>query len=310
MRVTLWGTRGSLPAPGPETARYGGNTPCVQVCGEDGTVLVLDAGSGIRRLGASLAGALSRVDLLLTHLHMDHVQGLGFFAPLYDPAVEVHIWGPASLTLHLWSRLSRYLSPPLFPIRLRDLPRPPVLHDVPCGEFSIGPFVIDSMLICHPGPTVGYRIAADGAALTYLPDHEPALGVPEFPSSPDWTSGCALAAGADLLIHDAQFSAAEYPTRVGWGHSALPQTLAFASLAQVRHLVLFHHDPDHTDADLDRLTEQAVAAHGPVYPVTIAAEGMAFTLSAEQRAARLEPSSPGPPARRAPAAGPRARSAG
>src|SRR5689334_1957852 len=118
MRVTLWGTRGSLPTPGPDNARYGGNTSCVEVRAADGTTLVLDAGTGIRRLGTRLAKSAGRVDLLLTHLHMDHIQGLGFFAPFYVQDLEVHIWAPASTTETLHSRLSRYMSPPLFPVRL------------------------------------------------------------------------------------------------------------------------------------------------------------------------------------------------
>jgi phosphoribosyl 1,2-cyclic phosphodiesterase len=114
MQVTLWGTRGSLATPGPEMARYGGNTSCVGVVGREGTMLVLDAGTGIRRLAATIPESLHRVDILLTHLHMDHIQGLGFFAPVYRPDFEVHIWGPASATLRLQARLMRYLSPPLF----------------------------------------------------------------------------------------------------------------------------------------------------------------------------------------------------
>src|SRR5215472_3808209 len=144
MRVALWGTRGSLGSPGAEAARYGGNTSCVEARGSEGTVLVLDAGTGIRRLGVALPSSLRRVDVLLTHLHMDHIQGLGFFAPLYNPEVEVHIWGPASATLDLRARLMRYLSPPLFPVHLRDLPCNLVLHEVPRGEFEIGPFRIRS----------------------------------------------------------------------------------------------------------------------------------------------------------------------
>src|SRR5213593_2066954 len=142
MHVTLWGTRGSVAAPGPETARYGGNTSCVEVRGTDGTILVLDAGTGIRRLGAALPRGLRRVDLLLTHLHMDHLQGLGFFAPLYNPAAEVHLWGPASATLDLRQRLTRYLSPPLFPVQLRELPCDLRLHEVTCGDFAVGEFQI------------------------------------------------------------------------------------------------------------------------------------------------------------------------
>lgn len=278
MKVTLWGTRGSLPTPGPETARYGGDTSCVEVRGPEGTVLVLDAGTGIRRLGATLPPTLSRVDLLLTHLHMDHVLGLGFFGPLFAPQVELRIWGPASTTRGLRKRLIRYLSPPLFPVPLRDLPAP-LFHEVPCGEFRIGEFSITSALVCHPGPTVGYRIATSEAVLTYLPDHEPALGVPRFPVSAEWTSGYALAAGADLLIHDAQYTPEEYAARVGWGHSSFQHAIQFGRLAGARHLVLFHHDPGHSDDHLDRLVTQAVAQNRPSFPVTIAAEGAAFELT-------------------------------
>jgi ribonuclease BN (tRNA processing enzyme) len=280
MRLTLWGTRGSLPAPGPETVRYGGNTSCVEVRDAQDTVLVLDAGSGIRRLGTRLAGGAGRVDLLLTHLHMDHILGLGFFAPLHQPGRSVHIWGPASATLSLAQRLTRYLSPPLFPVHLRDLPCALELHEVPCGEFVVGEFTISAALVCHPGPTVGYRITASGTTLTYLPDHEPALGVPRPFLDGAWTSGYALSAGADLLIHDAQYAEEEYAQRIGWGHSTLPQAVAFASLAGVRHLMLFHHDPTHSDEDLDRLVSAAVAALRPAFPVSPAIEGATFTLGA------------------------------
>ena len=136
-RVTLYGTRGSVASPGPETAGYGGNTSTVEVCGSDGTLLVLDAGTGIRRLGQQVPRTMSRIDILLTHLHMDHIQGLGFFAPLYNPAIEIHIWGPSSSTLSLEARLSRYLSPPLFPVHLRDLPRL-TCHQLPYTPFEIG----------------------------------------------------------------------------------------------------------------------------------------------------------------------------
>ena len=138
MRVTLFGTRGSLAAPGAETNQYGGNTSTVEVCANDGTLLVLDAGTGIRRLAKQIPLATARIDILLTHLHMDHIQGLGFFGPLYDPGVDVHIWGPASSMLRLEARLSRYLSPPLFPVHLRDLPKV-VCHEVPSPPFDIGP---------------------------------------------------------------------------------------------------------------------------------------------------------------------------
>lgn len=280
MHVTLWGTRGSLATPGPDTARYGGNTSCVSVRGREGTLLVLDAGTGIRRMGTRIDPSVRRVDVLLTHLHMDHIQGLGFFAPLYRPDFEVHIWGPASTQLSLVARLQRYLSPPLFPVCLRELPCRLTLHEVPSDDCPIGEFRVTAARVCHPGPTVGYRIAdASGKTLAYLPDHEPALGPNPFPSLPRaWTSGGALAAEADLLIHDSQYTAHQYAARVGWGHSSLAQVLDFATLAEVAHLVPFHHDPDHSDTELDRLMTEAVDAAQPRYRVTPGREGMTLEL--------------------------------
>ena len=188
MKVTLRGTRGSMANAGPNTVRYGGNTSCVEVRGHDGTVVVLDAGTGILALGEALVGA-PRIDVLLTHLHMDHIQGLGFFKPLFCQDVEVHIWGPPSVTLDMRERLARYLSPPLFPVRIRDLPCRLELHDVARDRFSIGAFDIMADLVCHPGPTVGYRITEGGVTFTYLPDHEPALATRQRPH------GCRLDVG-------------------------------------------------------------------------------------------------------------------
>ena len=251
MRVTLWGTRGSLAAPGPETVRYGGNTACVEVRGKRNALLVLDAGTGIQRLGAMVRGGRGRIDLLLTHLHMDHIQGLGFFEPLYERGREIHIWGPPSPTLDLRTRLARYLSPPLFPVRLRDLPCRLTLHNVPPERFEVGGLEVEAALVCHPGSTVGYRISEGTRSLAYLPDHEPALGLREFPGEPEWTSGFDLAAGADLLIHDAQYTTEEYQKRVGWGHSSMRDAIAFATVAGARRFVPFHHDPTHDDAMLE-----------------------------------------------------------
>ena len=278
MRVTLWGTRGSLPTPGPETAGFGGNTVSVEVRADDRSVLVLDAGTGIRNLGRTIPGTASRVDVLLSHLHMDHIQGLGFFAPLYVPDMEVHIWGPPSPAESLRSRLGRYMSPPLFPVRLRDLPCRLSVHEVPVGDVRIGPFSVDASLVCHPGPTVGYRITAGGRALTYLPDHEPALGLRGPLLRDGWTSGLGLARGADLLVHDAQYTDEEYVSRVGWGHSTLARTMEFAALAGAERLVLFHHDPSHDDAALDAMTHRAVEAVRPAMPVSTGAEGDCFVL--------------------------------
>lgn len=278
MKVQLWGTRGSLASPGPETARYGGNTACVEVRGRDGTVLVLDAGTGIRALGTMLAPSAKCIHVLLTHLHMDHIQGLGFFAPLFSSGVEVHLWGPTTRTLDLRGQLVRYLSPPLFPVHLREVPI--VLHDLPPVAFAVGEFTVTAARVCHPGPTVGYRIVSAAGVVAYLPDHEPALGVRGFPSTAEWTSGWALARDADLLIHDAQYSREEYAAHVGWGHSAIDDAIAFAALGRVKRLVTFHHDPSHDDDDLECLTLAATRAAAPSFPVKAGAEGDAFEVGA------------------------------
>jgi phosphoribosyl 1,2-cyclic phosphodiesterase len=276
VKVTLWGTRGSLASAGPETTRYGGNTACVEVRGADGTLLILDAGSGIRRLGVALGMGPTRIDILLTHLHLDHLQGLGFFGPLFAGTGEVHVWGPPSTSADLRTRLGRYLSPPLFPVRVRDLGPRLVLHEAPATATRIGGLTVRADLVIHPGPTVGYRISEGSRSLAYLPDHEPALGAIPFPESRRWTSGYDVAAGADLLIHDAQYTTDEYRTRVGWGHSTIDHLAAFAELARVEQLVTFHHDPEHDDDMLDALHEPMVELSR--VPVTPGREGASFTL--------------------------------
>ena len=278
MQVTLWGSRGSVAAPGPETNRYGGNTSCVAVEGADGTLLILDAGTGIRRLTEAIPKATRRVDILLTHLHLDHIQGLGFFGLLRQPGYEVHIWGPASTTLTLRERLSRYLSPPLFPVYIRDLTASLHMHEVASDKFEIGEFAIMSALVSHWDPTVGYRIESGGKTVAYLPDHEPALGTKDFSVGREWTSGYALAEGVDLLIHDAQYTSEEYKTRMGWGHSSIADAFQFAALAKITHLIPFHHDPTHSDDQLDQLFEQHMHSMRPAFKVTPGAEGMIFEL--------------------------------
>jgi phosphoribosyl 1,2-cyclic phosphodiesterase len=283
MEVKLWGVRGSVPTPGPETARYGGNTACVEVRGDDGSLVVLDAGTGISALGDHLPESVRRIDVLLTHLHMDHILGLGFFAGLYRGGLEVHLWGPASSLNGLRARLSRYLSPPLFPVRLRELGCDLSIHDVPFGTFDIPGFTVTAALVCHPGPTVGYRLFDGTSTLAYLPDHEPALGARRFPDSPRWTSGYDVAAGADLLVHDAQYTEEEYPEHVGWGHSTIDQALLYATAVEAKHLVLFHHDPRHHDDHLDALFAGVRA--DPALRVTPAHESATFVLHRQGRRA-------------------------
>lgn len=281
MKVTLWGTRGSLATPGPETLEFGGNTSCVSIAGSEDTIIILDGGTGIRKLGQQLPESIKHVYILLTHLHMDHVQGLPFFAPLRREGVDVHIWGPASTTMGLRSRLLRYLSPPLFPISVREILSDLHFHELPSGTIAIHEFEVTAQMIIHPNPTVGYRIKDNGRAVTYLPDHEPALGVNAFPIGEDWTSGYDLAEGADLLIHDSQYSVHEYESRVGFGHSCLTHAFRFGQLAQVKEFVPFHHDPTHTDQMLEKMIADTVADVQPSYAVTPGKEGIVIDVGGE-----------------------------
>jgi phosphoribosyl 1,2-cyclic phosphodiesterase len=283
VNVRLWGTRGSLATPGELTSRYGGDTSCVAITDRSGAVVVLDAGTGIRALGQALSPDLHRIDILLTHLHMDHIQGLAFFSPLFNPQIETHIWGPRSTTLTLRERITRYVSPPLFPVHLRDVAPDLQIHEIPGREFDIGAFHVCSELICHPNPTLGYRIEQGDAAVTYMPDHEPALGLTDGYVSGDWTSGYRLAQRADLLIHDAQYSRQEYAKHVGWGHSSIDDAFAFAELAGAAHLVPFHHDPSHTDDDLDELIGRTVDKVCPDFAVTPGTSGASIWIGSGSR---------------------------
>jgi phosphoribosyl 1,2-cyclic phosphodiesterase len=255
MLVRFWGVRGSIPAPGPETTGVGGNTPCVQVTGQDGTQLLLDAGSGIRALEPSDLGHSKRLHIVLTHLHLDHIQGLLFFAPLFDPQAEITVWGPPG-AVPLRRRLARYLSNPLSPIEISELPAKVTFKEVP-ERWRLGELELRSALVEHRGTTLGYRITEQNRSLCYLPDHEPGLAT-ALPSAPaDWISGLGLAYGSNVVIHDGQYTDQEYVPRRGWGHSSITDTVAFAARSQPERLLLFHHDPSHVDTELHSLLEQA-----------------------------------------------------
>ena len=281
MQVTIWGCRGSLPTPGHDTVRYGGNTSCLEVELANGSVLVLDAGTGIRELGAKLERRnVRRIQLLLTHLHLDHVEGLRFFGPLWDEQVEIDIWGPPSPLVSLRDRIARAFSPPLFPIAIADVPARVNFNDVPREQWILDGATLRAETIVHPGPTVGYRIESGDRTLVYLPDHEPALTGSISERSLDWISGASLAARADLLVHDAQFSEEEYSHRVGWGHSSSADAIAYCKAVGADRIVLFHHDPSHDDVWLDESEQlaQLLAGSNGVVP-TLAREGMVLAVS-------------------------------
>jgi phosphoribosyl 1,2-cyclic phosphodiesterase len=257
VKIKIWGARGSVPSPGPETTRYGGNTSCVQVTLSDGTIVVLDAGTGIRNLGLTIGGAAPRINILLTHLHLDHIQGLMFFAPAFRPKTEIVVWGPKSPEASLQDRIARYISAPLSPVEMRELPSDVSFRDAPITEWEIGPARVQCTSVAHRGPTLGYRITDGGRSLCYIPDHEPGLGASLAELDPEWISGYKLACRADLLIHDCQYSDEEYPDHVGWGHSRLTDSLTFARRVEAQRVLLFHHDPLHSDDYLDAFSGTA-----------------------------------------------------
>jgi phosphoribosyl 1,2-cyclic phosphodiesterase len=263
VRGRIWGSRGSIASPGQDTKRYGGNTSCVELRPPGCDVVILDAGTGIRELGVRLVreGA-ERIFLLLTHLHVDHLEGLGMFEPIWRKETELHIWGPASPVASLEQRIATYFSPPLFPVHLSEVPATIEYHDASESEWRIDGARFSSNAIIHPGPTVGYRIESKGRVLAYLTDHEPALGADLANDSSDWISGFALAYRADVLIHDCQFTPQEYESRLGWGHSTTEHVARFAEKAEVDRLLLFHHDPMHSDDQLDAMRDDVLDGWG------------------------------------------------
>ena len=282
MHIRIWGTRGSLPTPGAGMVRYGGNTSCVEVTLSDGTHLILDAGTGIRNLPADLGSSGQPVHILLTHLHLDHIQGLMFFPPLFQAGVEVILWGPSAPGLSLERRIARYLSAPLTPIEIRELPCRLDFRQCPTTRWNIGSARISAEAVTHRGPTLGFRIEDGDTSLCYLPDHEPAIIGDIDQLDAEWLSGLSLARDADLLLHDCQYTDAEYPGHIGWGHSALTHALQFAGRVGARQTLLFHHDPLHTDDQLDVMLEEAraqwAARGGDPNAISMAAEGLSLSV--------------------------------
>lgn len=277
MNVRFWGVRGSVSVAEAGSLRYGGNTACVSVGLEGGGHLVLDAGTGIRALGATIDPAAEPIHILLTHLHLDHISGLLFFAPLFHPEAEVTIWGPPGPG-DLRGRLARYLSAPLSPVEIRELPAKVTFRECAPEGWRVGDARISATQVVHRGPTLGFRIEEGDATLAYIPDHEPGLGQDLERDPGEWISGHALACDASLLIHDAQYTEAEYALTVGWGHSRIADALTFARRTDAERVALFHHDPGHDDAMLDELAAQAQAQWRGDGDLTLACEGQVVEL--------------------------------
>jgi phosphoribosyl 1,2-cyclic phosphodiesterase len=280
MLIKFWGVRGSIASPGPETAGVGGNTSCVEVrCG--GTRIVLDAGTGLRKLGDSmLAEGPVEATLLLSHLHWDHIQGLPFFVPAYVPSTNLTILGGANGVMPLRDALSRQMTAPSFPVRLDELGAAIAFEEVRHGQvFGVGGATVRVAKLNHPGGVMAYRIEHGGRSVVYATDTEHYACV-------DPTLR-ALAAGADLLIYDSQYTPEEYRgdigrSKVGWGHSTYAAGAELARTAGVGQYVLFHHDPQRTDAQVGEVERRA----RELFPMSVAArEGMQMVLEPLAKAA-------------------------
>lgn len=286
-RVTFWGVRGSIPTPGPGTARYGGNTPCLSVTNGDSGLLILDAGSGLRGLGHELMRSLPerplRAQLLLTHTHWDHIQGLPFFKPLSAKGNEVRIFGAAQEGVPLEDILGRQMDPMVFPVPLRALAARIEVTEVSPGRFEVEGFEVDAVRLRHPGTTLGYilRPLRGGRSLAYITDNELGTGG-SYPVAANWRDDLVRRlAGVDTLIHDAMYVDQMITARAGWGHSTPREAVDLAGAAGVRRLLLFHFEPEHDDGAMDRILADARAYAARVAPsleVDAATEGMTFTL--------------------------------
>jgi phosphoribosyl 1,2-cyclic phosphodiesterase len=269
--VKLWGVRGSLPSPQAENLGFGGNTACVEIRTPSQERYVFDAGSGIRNLGVEMArcGAENPppIHLFLTHYHWDHIQGLPFFAPLFDPRRLLRIYASRAVRPPK-EALSGQMMEPYFPVPLAQAASRREFEHLDFQEHRVGDLMIRPFPVQHPQGAAGYRIECDGAVIVFVPDREP--GDPRL----DRTIR-EFASNADVLIHDAQYTEAEYAQRHGWGHSTPAEAAAVAREAHVKQLVLFHHDPSHDDAQVSRMVEET-RAH---FPQTLGAcEGRAITL--------------------------------
>ncbi len=278
MHITYFGVRGSCPCSSAQQRRYGGNTSCVlvEVAGE--RPLILDMGTGLRALGHHLNGPLHaagrplRADALLTHLHYDHVLGTPFFPPMRDPGALLEIYGPSQGDESLQDTMAGMVKPPFFPVNMADFRGVLRYRDlVGCDEFSLGGVGIKVRTVPHIGNTLGFRIEAEGVAVAYVPDHQAPLDRATVDDAV-----LALCEGVDLLIHDAQYTEDEFVELSDWGHSTPAYAVQVANEAGARRLTMFHHDPGHTDRDLDRMLRAArrIASSTGKVEVDAAMEGV------------------------------------
>jgi phosphoribosyl 1,2-cyclic phosphodiesterase len=277
MRVKFWGVRGSIATPGATTVRYGGNTSCVEIrAGDD--IIILDAGTGLRPLGLSLLKEFSdqplNLTMLLTHTHWDHIQGLPFFPPIYNPKCRLKIFGCQGARKGLASMLTGQMESTYFPVSFDKLPSTIQIEELADFNFEIGSVLVRALRANHPGACVGYRLFSPDGIVVFFPDTEPRTGGVD-------REMVDFIRDADVLILDSQYDSAGYKTHVGWGHGCVDDSVALALQANVKKLLLFHHDPDNDDKKIDGFVKHArklVAKAKSKLKVDAASEGMVIQL--------------------------------
>jgi diguanylate cyclase (GGDEF)-like protein len=291
MQIRFWGTRGSIAAPGSNTITYGGNTSCVEVRASDGTVLVLDCGTGARDLGLHLARTMPhplRLHLFIGHTHWDHIQGFPFFVPAFLPGAELNIYAPVGFQRSLEEAMAGQMEYSYFPVKLRELRSRIHFTELDEGFFRVGDVLVETQYLNHTAPTIAYRMTSGGATFAYVTDHEPFWSpTGQISPHPGDERHIAFMRGADLVIHDAQYTEEEYRGKIGWGHSPFEYAVDAALAAGVRRLVLFHHDPQHDDtvvARMESMAQARAAAGGQGLEVLAAREGLELQVNASTAA--------------------------
>ncbi len=289
LRVQFWGTRGSIPSPGASTVRYGGNTPCVEVRTPEGWLIILDAGTGMRELGRSLLsranGAPIKGDIFLTHAHWDHIQGIPFFAPIFQRGNHFTIWGSQTLEGSIDRIVRDQMNPVVFPVTFEELSATIDFSAISDGKKEVRPgFEVSAIPVRHPGGALGYRFTSTstgGRSLVYVSDNELGSGG-KYDSPASWRDNLvAFAKGARVMIHDTTYTSEEYDHYRGWGHSTYDDAVSLALDADVEQLVLFHHKPERSDEELDERVEmcrELVKQRRANLEIEAAAEGMTLTV--------------------------------
>lgn len=277
MQLTFYGVRGSIPAPGPEYIKFGGNTACVHIRTNDGTDLILDAGTGIKKLGQKLLVETGDIHILLTHNHWDHIQGFPFFTPIYQPERNIFIT-PGMISYDEQDAILKQMTGSYFPVHYQSLQSNIVINAPPDGRniWYIGDIKIQRKSMNHPGSGSAYIIEADGAKIAYITDNEL---YPPYRKETDFLEWVNFAVDADLLIHDAQYVVADMPAKSGWGHSVAEEAVKLALACRAKRLALYSHDHTRTDDDISAIEshcQEVIAIAEAELQVFAAAEGQKF----------------------------------